>query len=124
MKRFMLATVIVLAAFGGGFAQADEDAVLDGCQLVGPATCTYTAARSGSILATGEWSVEVWWDGECQAGAPNWVRSSVADQNIEGVAAAWEGSVAAGSCVIATAGAPGSVLLVGNVAGIPPVPSP
>lgn len=122
MKAFV--RVMLLAAVVSALAVPASALGPEGCTNLPGQTCTYKATVAGSIAAVGDWKVEVWWDGVCGAGLPDYTRGSAphtahpasptGDNNAPGgVAGTWEGSVAPGACALVTTG--DGIALVGNV---------
>lgn len=128
MRKLLLC---VLAALALGLAAVPSPAeVLDGCVAVPRSTCEYVAQERGSIAAVGDWLVEVWWNGVCGSGEPNWIRGRFnGDNNLPGgQAGTWEGSIAPGSCARASAYG-NSVVAIGTLippgkGEVPPLPEP
>lgn len=125
MRRIIVLAVLAAAL---GSAASGTAAGPEGCMAVNAqASCEYQATTQGSILASGEWIVRVYWDGTCGPESPNWVRASDPAQNLGdpssasdgpgnnlpgGLAGAWEGSIAANSCATADV-SPGGFVAIG-----------
>ena len=130
MRRLMLvalgAVMIAAPLASGGTPEGCVAQHLEGSPF--DRTCTYNASVPGNIVAAGVWTVEVWWSGRCNVGAPDWARASRDGDNQIAGGGSWEGSIAAGSCARATAERPGTIVVIGEVrpaaGGPPPNPVP
>lgn len=124
MKRALTAIGLVacLGVAGTSFAGPPQE----GCVSTwASGSCQYIATRPGSIVGEGAWTVKVWWNGQCGSGsAPDWIVSSSAGSpsnpgngnNLPGgLAGAWEGSIAEGSCARAVAITQESAVVIGSL---------
>lgn len=131
MKKIIAASVVALAL---GLPTAGSAAQFDSCVAANGGSCTIVAGSEadditvegttllgarGSWIAGGSWTIEMFLSGDC-SGTPFRTYSSADDNNLEGLGGANNGGGYYGTCVKATAGEDGFVLLGSTHSGLLP----